>query len=118
MKDGGRESTCMTRSWRFHGKKNTSGGEISALWARSNPVSSPKTPAGFPQPRKTFFKNIPRRIFKDRRDAEGVLFLRPPLYLLESKVVSLSKRLLGVKTYRVVKAEQKIKPPDLSERGC
>ncbi|OKZ59142.1 MAG: hypothetical protein BHV92_01955 [Clostridiales bacterium 45_37] len=34
-----------------------------------------------PQPRKTFFKNIPRRIFKDRRDAEGVLFLRPPLYL-------------------------------------
>lgn len=48
MKDGGRESTCMTRSWRFHGKKNTSGGEISALWARSNPVSSPKTPAGFP----------------------------------------------------------------------
>lgn len=71
MKDGGRESTCMTRSWRFHGKKNTSGGEISALWARSNPVSSPKT-------RKTFFKNIPRRIFKDRRDAEGVLFLRPP----------------------------------------
>jgi hypothetical protein len=47
-----------------------------------------------------------------------VLFLRPPLYLLESKVVSLSKRLLGVKTYRVVKAEQKIKPPDLSQRGC
>lgn len=78
MKDGGRESTCMTRSWRFHGKKNTSGGEISALWARSNPVSSPKTPAGCPQPRKTFFKNIPRRISKDRRDVEGVLFLRPP----------------------------------------
>lgn len=92
MKDGGRESTCMTWSWQFHGKKNTSGGEISALWARSNPVSSPKTPAGCPQPRKTFFKNIPRRIFKDHRDAEGVLFLRPPLYLLESKVVSLSKR--------------------------
>lgn len=78
MKDGGRESTCITRSWQFHGKKNTSGGEISAMWARSNPVSSPKTPAGYPQPRKTFFKNIPRRIFKDRRDAEGVLFLRPP----------------------------------------
>ena len=92
MKDGGRESTCMTRSWQFHGKKNTSGGEISALWARSNPVSSPKTPVGCLQPRKTFFKNIPRRISKDRRDAEGVLFLRPPLYLLESKVVSLSKR--------------------------
>ena len=80
MKDGGRESTCMTRSWQFHGKKNTSGGEISALWARSNPVSSPKTPAGCPNPEKTFFKNIPRRIFKDHRDAEGVLFLRPPPY--------------------------------------
>lgn len=80
MKDGGRESTCMTRSWQFHGKKNASGGEISALWARSNPVSSPKTPVSRPQPRKTFFKNIPRRIFKDRRDAEGVLFLRPPPY--------------------------------------
>ena len=117
MKDGGRESTCMIRSWQFHGKKNTSGGEISALWARSNPVSSPKTPAGSPDPEKTFFKNIPRRIFKDRRDAEGVLFLRPPLYLLESKAVSL-KGGLGVKTYCVVKAEPKIKPPDLSERDC
>lgn len=80
MKDGGRESTCMTRSWKFHGKKNTSGGEISALWARSNPVSSPKTPAGCPRPRKTFFKNIPRRIFKDRRDAEGgAVFATPPI---------------------------------------
>ncbi len=54
MKDGGRESTCMIRSWQFHGKKNTSGGEISALWARSNPVSSPKTPAGRPDPEKHF----------------------------------------------------------------
>lgn len=54
MKDGGRESTCMTRSWQFHGKKNTSGGEISALWARSNPVSSPKTPVGRPNPEKHF----------------------------------------------------------------
>ena len=80
MKDGGRESTCMIRSWQFHGKKNTSGGEISALWARSNPVSSPKNSRRQPRPRKTFSKNIPRRIFKDRRDAEGVLFLRPPPY--------------------------------------
>lgn len=92
MKDGGRESTCMTGSWKFHGKKNTSGGEISALLARSNPVSSPKTPVGCPNHEKHFSKISPRRIFKDRRDAEGVLFLRPPLYLLESKVVSLSKR--------------------------
>ena len=93
MKDGGRESTCMTRSWQFHGKKNTSGGEISALWARSNPVSSPETTVGCLNHRKTFVKNIPRRIFKDRRDAEGVLFLRhPPYTFLESKVVSLSKR--------------------------
>lgn len=93
MKDGGRESTCMTRSWQFHGKKNTSGGEISALWARSNPCLVAQNSRRLPKPRKTFFKNIPRRIFKDRRDAEGVLFLRPPpLYLLESKAVSLSKR--------------------------
>lgn len=34
-----------------------------------------------PEP-KTFSKNIPRRIFKDRRDAEGVVFSRDPLYLL------------------------------------
>ncbi len=27
---------------------------------------------------KTFFKNFLRRISEDRRDAEGVLFLRPP----------------------------------------
>ena len=80
MKDGGRESTCMTRSWKFHGKKNTSGGEISALWARSNPVLSPKTPAGCPNPEKHFQKNIPRRIFKDRRDAEGGAIFAPPPY--------------------------------------
>lgn len=29
-----------------------------------------------------FFKNIPRRIFKDQRDAEGVPFRRDPLYPL------------------------------------
>lgn len=29
---------------------------------------------------KTFSKNLPRRIFKDRRDAEGVGFSRTPLY--------------------------------------
>lgn len=78
MKDGGRESTCMTRSWQFHGKKNTSGGEISALWGPFKPCLVAQNSRRLPQPRKTFFKNIPRRIFKDRRDAEGVLFLRPP----------------------------------------
>lgn len=64
MKDGGRESTCMTRSWQFHGKKNTSGGEISALWARSNPVSSPKTPAGCPNHEKHFLKISPGEFLK------------------------------------------------------
>ena len=118
MKDGGRESTCMTRSWRFHGKKNTSGGEISALWARSNPVSSPKTPAGFPNPEKHFSKISPGEFSKTTAMQRGCCFCAPPLYLLESKAVSLSKRLLGVKTYCVVKTESKIKPPDLSERDC
>lgn len=80
MKDGGKESTCMTRSWQFHGKKNTSGGEISALWARSNPVSSPKTPAGYPQPRKTFFKNIPPENFqRPPRCRGGAVFATPPI---------------------------------------
>lgn len=92
MKDGGRESTCMTRSWQFHGKKNTSGGEISALWARSNPVSSPKTPAGFPNPEKHFSKISPGEFLKTAAMQRGCCFCDPPLYLLESKVVSLSKR--------------------------
>ncbi len=78
MKDGGRESTCMTRSWQFHGKKNTSGGEISALLARSNPVSSPKKlqPAA-PTPKNIFQKISPGEFFKDRRDAEGCCFCDP-----------------------------------------
>lgn len=42
--------------------------QISALWARSNAALKPKP----------FFKNIPRRIFKDRRDAEGVPVWRGP----------------------------------------
>lgn len=75
MKDGGRESTCMTRSWQFHGKKNTSGGEISALWARSNPVSSPKTPAGCPNPEKHFSKISPGEFSKQR----GCCFCDPPI---------------------------------------
>jgi len=46
--------------------------QISALWARSNAALKPKP----------FFKNIPRRIFKDHCDAEGVPFRRDPLYPL------------------------------------
>lgn len=79
MKDGGRESTCMTRSWRFHGKKNTSGGEISALWARSNPVSSPKTPAGFPNPEKHFSKISPENFQRPPRCRGGAVFATPPI---------------------------------------
>lgn len=45
---------------------------ISALWACSNAAAKPNP----------FFKNIPRRIFKDQRDAEGVPFRRDPLYPL------------------------------------
>ena len=67
MKDGGRESTCMTRSWQFHGKKNTSGGEISALWARSNPVSSPKTPVGRQTPKNIFEKYPPENFQRPPR---------------------------------------------------
>ena len=78
MKDGGRESTCMIRSWQFHGKKNTSGGEISALWARSNPASSPKTPSDSPDPRKHFPKISPGEFSKTAAMQRGVLFLRPP----------------------------------------
>lgn len=78
MKDGGRESTCMTRSWRFHGKKNTSGGEISALWARSNPVSSPKTPAGCPNPEKHFSKISPGEFSKTAAMQRGCYFCDPP----------------------------------------
>lgn len=92
MKDGGKESTCMTRSWQFHGKKNTSGGEISALWARSNPVSSPKTPVGRPNPEKHFSKIPPENFQRPPRCRGGAVFATPPLYLLESKAVSLSKR--------------------------
>lgn len=92
MKDGGRESTCMTRSWKFHGKKNTSGGEISALWARSNPVSSPKTPAGSQDPKNIFKKYPPENFQRPPRCRGGAVSATPPLYLLESKVVSLSKR--------------------------
>lgn len=71
MKDGGNESTCIYQSWLFHETKNTSGGEISScgflqvLSRRLNPKSTAR-------PRKTFSKNIRRRIFEDRRDAEGV----------------------------------------------
>lgn len=73
MKDGGRESTCMTRSWQFHGKKNTSGGEISALWARSNPVSSPK-------PRKNIFQKYPPENFqRPPRCRGGAVFATPPI---------------------------------------
>lgn len=78
MKDGGRESTCMTRSWQFHGKKNTSGGEISALWARSNPVSSPKTPAGCPNPEKHFSKISPGEFSKTAAMQRGCYFCDPP----------------------------------------
>lgn len=92
MKDGGRESTCMIQSWQFHEKKNTSGGEISALWARSNPVSSPKTPAGSPDPEKHFPKISPGEFSKTAAMQRGCCFCDPPLYLLESKVISLSKR--------------------------
>lgn len=92
MKDGGRESTCMIRSWQFHGKKNTSGGEISALWARSNPVSSPKTPTGSPDPEKHFQKISPGEFSKTAAMRRGCCFCDPPLYLLESKAVSLNKR--------------------------
>lgn len=78
MKDGGRESTCMIRSWQFHGKKNTSGGEISALWARSNPVSSPKTPAGSPDPEKHFPKISPGEFSKTIAMQRGAVFATPP----------------------------------------
>lgn len=78
MKDGGRESTCMTWSWQFHGKKNTSGGEISALWARSNPVSSPKTPVGHPNPEKHFSKISPGEFSKTAAMQRGCCFCDPP----------------------------------------
>lgn len=71
----------MTRSWRFHGKKNTSGGEISALWARSNPVSSPKTPAGCPNPEKHFSKISPGEFSKTGAMQGGGVIFEPPLYL-------------------------------------
>lgn len=80
MKDGGRESTCMIRSWQFHGKKNTSGGEISALWARSNPVSSPKTPTGSPDPEKHFSKISPGEFSKTAAMQRGCCFCDPPPY--------------------------------------
>lgn len=35
-----------------------------------------------PPQTEPIFKNIPRRIFKDQRDAEGVPFRRDPLYPL------------------------------------
>jgi hypothetical protein len=48
-------------------------------------VQTPPQTAGLfkrrPKP-NPFFKNIPRRIFKDQRDAEGVPFRRDPLYPL------------------------------------
>lgn len=78
MKDGGRESTCMTQSWQFHGKKNTSGGEISALWARSNPVSSPKTPTGSPDHEKHFSKISPGEFSKTAAMQRGCYFCDPP----------------------------------------
>lgn len=80
MKDGGRESTCMTRSWQFHGKKNTSGGEISALWARSNPVSSPKTPVGYLNPEKHLSKISPGEFSKATAMHRGCHFGEVPLY--------------------------------------
>lgn len=45
----------------------------SALWASSNVTPD----------QNCFFKNIPRRIFKDHRDARGVPFRRHPLYLFQ-----------------------------------
>lgn len=84
MKDGGRESTCMIRSWQFHGKKNTSGGEISALWARSNPVSSPKTPAGRPDPEKHFSKISPGEFSKTGAMQGGGVIFETPLYIFRS----------------------------------
>lgn len=79
MKDGGRESTCMTRSWQFHGKKNTSGGEISALWARSNPVSSPKTPVGRQTQKNIFEKYPPENFQRPPRCRGGAVFATPPI---------------------------------------
>lgn len=78
MKDGGRESTCMIRSWQFHGKKNTSGGEISALWARSNPVSSPKLPPAAPTPKNIFQKYPPENFQRPPRCRGGAVFAPPP----------------------------------------
>jgi hypothetical protein len=78
----------------------------------------PKLPPATPNPEKHFSKISPGEFSKTAAMQRGCCFCDPPLYLLESKVVSLSKRLLGVKTYRVAKAEPKIKPSDLSEKGC
>lgn len=92
MKDGGKESTCMTRSWQFHGKKNTSGGEISALWAVQTLSRRPKLPPATPNPEKHFSKISPGEFSKTAAMQRGCCFCDPPLYLLESKVFSLSKR--------------------------
>lgn len=46
---------------------------ISTLWACSNAAPKPKP----------FFKNIPRRIFKGHRDAEGVPFQQTPPYTFD-----------------------------------
>lgn len=55
MKDGGRESTCMTRSWQFHGKKNTS-----------------------PTPKNIFQKYPPENFQRPPRCRGGAVFVPPP----------------------------------------
>ena len=80
MKDGGRESTCMTRSWQFHGKKNTSGGEI---YQPCGPVQTlsrhPKLPSAAPTPKNIFQKYPPENFQRPPRCRGGAVFATPPI---------------------------------------
>lgn len=64
MKDGGRESTCMTRSWQC--------GPVQTLSRR------PKLPSAAPTPKNIFQKYPPENFQRPPRCRGGAVFATPP----------------------------------------
>lgn len=80
MKDGGRESTCMTRSWRFHGKRRT---HQEVKYQPCGPVQTlsrrPKLPPAAKPPKNIFQKYPPENFQRPPRCRGGAVFATPPI---------------------------------------
>lgn len=78
MKDGGRESTCMTRSWQFHGKRT----HQEVKYQPCGPVQTlsrhPKLQSAAPTPKNIFQKYPPENFQRPPRCRGGAVFAPPP----------------------------------------